>query len=153
MRFIDDQDFVQTFVANHPHPALRIGVGIRRLRRCTKDMNAWLNLVSRSWIRKRKCGRVSDSVQLICRACWQTQAESDCVVQPAMWTRRLPSSMKNKTYTVCKNSVSTVKKIAGENLVFVMSHQLPPTRLRNAFWRRGNTVPIEDIGDGLLGET
>ena len=31
------------------------------------------------------------------RACWVTQAPVGLVVQPARWTRRLPSSMKKST--------------------------------------------------------
>ena len=44
------------------------------------------------------------------RACWVTQAESGRLVVPATRTRLVESSMKNSTYSVFSNTVSTVKK-------------------------------------------
>ena len=43
-------------------------------------------------------------------ACWVTQAESGWEVTPARCTRRVWSSMKNRTYNVFSRIVSTVKK-------------------------------------------
>ena len=72
------------------------------------------NLASRSWIRKRAGTLASWSAQLNCRASPEgypvTQALVGFAVQPARWTRRLPSSMKNNTYSVFNQAVSTVKK-------------------------------------------
>ena len=44
------------------------------------------------------------------RACWVTQAALGLAVTPARWTRRVPSSMKNNTYSRRSQTVSTVKK-------------------------------------------
>jgi hypothetical protein len=44
------------------------------------------------------------------RAFWVTQAESGWAVTPAGCTRRVESSMKNRTYSVLRPIVSTVKK-------------------------------------------
>src|ERR687897_627024 len=44
------------------------------------------------------------------RACWVTHTESGRLVTPAMWTRLVATSMKNRTYSVFSNTVSTVKK-------------------------------------------
>src|SRR6266540_1877298 len=46
-----------------------------------------LNLLSRSWIRKRIRSKMP--VKLRLRACWVTQAPVGLVVQPARWTLRL----------------------------------------------------------------
>jgi hypothetical protein len=56
---------------------------------------AAVNLLSRSWIRNRIGSNAP--VKLRLRACCVTQAPLGLVVQPARWTRRLPSSMKNNT--------------------------------------------------------
>ena len=53
-----------------------------------------LNLLSRSRIRKRSGVERSAIVHANWRACWATQAPVGLAVQPATWTRRLPSSMK-----------------------------------------------------------
>ena len=52
-----------------------------------------VNLLSRSRIRKRTGVARSGKVQTSWRACWLTQEPSGLGVQPARWTRRLPSSM------------------------------------------------------------
>jgi hypothetical protein len=51
------------------------------------------NFISRSWIRNRV--RSSSPVKQRLRACWVTQAPVGLVMQPARWTRRLPTSMKH----------------------------------------------------------
>jgi hypothetical protein len=66
---------------------------IRSLRK-TSSMAA-LNLLSRSRVRKRI--RSDRPAKLRLPACWATQAPLGLVVQPARWTRRLPSSMKKST--------------------------------------------------------
>lgn len=68
-----------------------------------------LNLLSRSWMTKRGGVGRWDSDQASWRACWVTQAVSGFALQPARWTRRLPSSM---TYKRWRRTVSTVKKSA-----------------------------------------
>src|SRR5207253_2561003 len=57
--------------------------------------NEAVNLLSRSWI--RNLIRSNTPVKLRLRACWVTQAPVGLAVQPARWTRRLSSSMKNRT--------------------------------------------------------
>ena len=61
--------------------------------------------------------RRSWSVQANWRACWVTQAPVGLAVQPARWTRRLPSSMKKSTYSRCSEIVSTVKKSTASMLL------------------------------------
>src|SRR5262249_16638168 len=45
-----------------------------------------------------------------CRDCCATHAASGCAVHPARCTRRLPTSIKNRTYSRRSQTVSTVKK-------------------------------------------
>jgi hypothetical protein len=61
-------------------------------------------------MRKRGGAPPSCRVQASCRACCVTQAAVGWAVQPAKWTRRVPTSMKNKICKVLSQSVSTVKK-------------------------------------------
>ncbi len=63
------------------------------------------NVVSRSWMRKRLGTAPSWICQLRWRACWVTPAAVGFTVQPARWTRRVPSSMKKSTSMVRKESV------------------------------------------------
>src|SRR6266511_3467811 len=66
------------------------------------------NLASRS--RSRTCFSSRLPVIGRFRACWVTQAESGRLVVPATWTRLVESSMKNRTQSVFRKTVSTVKK-------------------------------------------
>ena len=50
------------------------------------------------------------------QACCATHGAIGFRVQPATCTRRLPSSMKNSTYSRCRHIVSTVKKTAASML-------------------------------------
>jgi hypothetical protein len=43
-------------------------------------------------------------------ACWVTQPASGLAVTPAIRTRLVPTSIKNSTYRVLRNTVSTVKR-------------------------------------------
>jgi hypothetical protein len=61
-----------------------------------------------SRIRIDNCRSFSSIVAFL--ACWVTQAESGLTVTPAATTRRVPSWMKNNTYSVLSRVVSTVKK-------------------------------------------
>src|SRR6266540_2818665 len=71
---------------------------------------ARVNLLSRSRIRNRgvavPAGRSIESS----RARWTTQSPFGWRVTPARRTCRVPSSMKNSTYSVVRHTVSTVKK-------------------------------------------
>jgi hypothetical protein len=52
----------------------------------------------------------SPSVQATCRACCVTRSAFGCAVHPARCTRRLPTSIKKRTYNRWSQTVSTVKK-------------------------------------------
>jgi hypothetical protein len=104
MSATDDQQPVETLGADGADEALGIGVCLWRTDRRLDDIDALaaedlvkrgLNLLSRSWIRKRVRSRMP--VKLRLRACCVTQAPVGLGVQPAIWTRRLPSSMKKRT--------------------------------------------------------
>jgi hypothetical protein len=71
---------------------------------------AVVEVVSRSRIRNRNRDGCSWSVQANWRACWVTHEPVGFAVQPARSTRRLASSMKNRTYRRRSEIVSTVKK-------------------------------------------
>jgi hypothetical protein len=115
-----DQHPVQALLPDRPHPALGERIGVRRLHRCGDDLctvgeantssKAQVNLLSRSRIRNRgvvvPSGRSIDSS----RARWTTQGPFGWRVTPARRTCRVPSSMKNSTYSVVSRTVSTVKK-------------------------------------------
>ena len=72
-----------------------------------------VNFASWSWIRKWIGSCSSSMVHRIWRAAPRgypvTQEVVGLSVQPATWTQRLPSSIKNNTYRVCNQAVSTVK--------------------------------------------
>src|SRR3954467_4860801 len=82
------------------HELMEAEIGVRTisipsLRKISSK--APLNFESRSWIRKRGGEARSVSDHPSWRACCETQTSLGCWVQPAMWTLRLPSSMKNRT--------------------------------------------------------
>jgi len=100
----EDQEPVEALGADGAHEPLRVGVGLWCADRCVDRLDpslrntsskAVVNLLARSWIRNRV--RSNRPVKLRLRACWVTQAPVGLVVQPARWTRRLPSSMKKST--------------------------------------------------------
>lgn len=62
------------------------------------------------------------------RACWVTQAELGFAVTPPKWTRRVPASMKNKTYRVLSHTVSTVKKSQAKTPWALVAEELRPGR-------------------------
>jgi hypothetical protein len=139
----DDQEPVETLIADGADEPFRVGVRLWCLRRRVDDLDsplpstrcsaAKVNLLSRSWIRKRIRSRTL--VKLRLRACWTTQLPDGLVVQPAKWTRLLPSSMKKRTYRRRRATVSTVKKSQASRL---------------AAWRRRNagqlTAPRRGAG-------
>jgi hypothetical protein len=115
----DDQQPVQAFSADRANPPFRVGVRVGRLHgvRSTSapsDRNTSsklrVNFASRSRRRKRTCRPWSPSTSMRLRACWATQPPSGLAVTPARCTRRMPSSMKNSTYSRRSQMVSTVKK-------------------------------------------
>ena len=102
----DDQEPVEAFTRTLPTQrsacararGARTGALITRMpwERKTASKSR-MNLLSRSRMRNR--GRTPSSSSYISRlrACWVTQRPSGLVVIPARWTRRVASSMKNKT--------------------------------------------------------
>ena len=101
-----NQKPVETVAADGADPALGDRVRLRRPKGCADDFHALvrntsskvrLNLLSRSWIKKRIGLGRSGSDQASWRACCVVQGPSGFAVQPATCTRRLPSSMKNST--------------------------------------------------------
>src|SRR6266540_1040681 len=74
----------------------------------TISSNGPENFASRSCNRNRTSCSRSSTVRL--RACWRIQTPSGLAVTPASRTRRDPCSMKNNTYSVRSQAVSTVKK-------------------------------------------
>jgi hypothetical protein len=121
MSSAEDQDPVETLGAGGADErsamafAFGARTGVRMISRLSLRKTASklrLNLLSRSWMTKRSGFGRSDNDQASWRACWVTQAVFGFALQPARWTRRLPSSMKNKTYKRCSRTVSTMKKSA-----------------------------------------
>jgi hypothetical protein len=101
----EDEDPVEAVSADGAHPALGEGVGVRRLtavgitlmpspRKTSSE--AWLNLVSRSWMRSRN-GCSSPSCMTRLRACWVAQRPSGFELQAMYSIRLVASEMKNST--------------------------------------------------------
>ena len=42
------------------------------------------------------------------------------------------------------------EEITGQDLVFVVIHQVTPTRRSTTFWSRRNVVPSQDVGDSFV---
>jgi hypothetical protein len=82
--------------------------GVRSLRKTSSTQSA--NLWSRSRIRNRIGSERSANAHDTWRACWMTHSALGFAVHPAACTRRLPNSMKKRTYTRCSQIVSTVTK-------------------------------------------
>ncbi len=78
---------------------------------------ARLNLVSRSWIRKRIGLGRSESDQANWRACCAGQRPSGLAVQPARCTRRLPNSRKKSTYRRPSQSARVAYVYASVSLI------------------------------------
>jgi len=102
----DDQDPVEAVPADGADPAFGERVrrrGPERVRMISTpslrkaSSKTLLNLLSRSWIRKRIGVSRSESDQASWRACWPVQVPLGFAVRPARCTCRLPSSMK-KSY-------------------------------------------------------
>ena len=103
---VHDQEPVETLGADGADETLGGCVRRRRSHRRLDELDAFadedgvesrVNLLSRSRIRKRNDPDRFWSVQANWRACWVTHGPVGFAVQPARWTRRLPSSMKKST--------------------------------------------------------
>jgi len=97
----DDQEPVETFGSDGSDKPLGVRVRLRRSHRRVDDPDSFAaeHLVEGSGelgvaIVDQEAGSFEELVKLRLRACWSTQAPDGFVVQPARWTRRLPSSMK-----------------------------------------------------------
>jgi hypothetical protein len=69
-----------------------------------------VNLLSRSWIRKRIGSWRSRNVSMMLRACWVAHSPVGFAVIPARYTCRVESSMNTSAYSRRNNTVSTLKK-------------------------------------------
>jgi hypothetical protein len=115
----EDQKPVEALSADAADPALGVCVRVRRLDRCSHDVDAFAvedavegaaDFVSRSWMRKRGRGpRSSRSINRF-RACWIIHKVSGLLVQATYATRRVPIETKNKTYSRRCQTVSTVNR-------------------------------------------
>jgi hypothetical protein len=100
----EDEQPVEALGADGAHEPLREGVGLWRTDRGVDRLNAFAaeHLVEAvaelgvSVVDQEPCS-FEQPVKLRLRTCWVTQAPVGLVVQPARWTRRFPSSMKNST--------------------------------------------------------
>jgi len=100
----EDEDVIQTLGANGAHEPLGEGVGSRcpdgrsdhpDALAMEHSSNGPENFASRSRTRNPTSPSRSPIARFL--ACWVTQAESGCAVTPARCTRRVDSSMRNKT--------------------------------------------------------
>src|SRR6266508_2641956 len=104
MAAAEDEDPVDAVGANRTHPTLGEGVRVRGLDRRANRLDAsarktsskaWLNFVSRSWMRNRK-GCSSPSCMTRLRACWVTHCPSGFEQQAMYSIRRVASEMKTR---------------------------------------------------------
>jgi hypothetical protein len=100
----EDEDPVEAVGANGADPPLGKGVRVRGLNWRADDLDAigktsskaWLNFVSRSWIRNRN-GCWSPNCMTRLRACWATQRPSGFELEATYSIRRVASEMKKRT--------------------------------------------------------
>jgi hypothetical protein len=100
----DDQQPIETFGADGENNALGIGVRLRGVGRRVDHVHAFAaeDLVEGCAefavaVVDQEAHAVEQAGEAEVRACWVTQERLGLVVQPAKWTRRLPSSMKYRT--------------------------------------------------------
>jgi hypothetical protein len=133
----DNQQRVKTLSAHAADPPFGDGVGVRRLNRCTDDLDPGRaphlierpgELGVRSRIRNLNPPACSSRTATRLRVCWATHHPVGWAVTPARWTRRLPSSMTNSTYTRRRKTVSTVKKAARQDPGGLLAQERPPAR-------------------------
>src|SRR6266511_3038859 len=106
--------------------------------------NALVNLASRSRIRNLHAVAPSPRPTTMFRACWATHHPVGCGVTPARCTRRLPSSIKNRTYNRRRKTVSTVKKSQARMPVACWCRN---DRQLGAPWRRAKAVGTQHPPD------
>ncbi len=95
----DDQEPVEALASERAYPRFGIRVCVRRADRRSDDLDALaledgieapLNLLSRSWIRRRNGSRRSATVMSKLRACRATQRPSGFAVQRSVRNARFP---------------------------------------------------------------
>ncbi len=127
-----DEHPVEQFPSDAAHPSLRVGVawgacgGVRSasIPSAAKTVsNAAVNFASRSRSRNRPARSPRSSSRL--RARWVTHAPTGCDVTPSRCTRRVATSMTNKTYKRWKNTVSTVRS-PWPHALGLGAEELPP---------------------------
>jgi hypothetical protein len=115
----DDQQLVKALGPGRPDPSLREGVRVGRLHRGQQHRGAVRaeHVVEatgelRVAVAEHKAQSWPSLVEFQEQVpgCWVTQAPSGLAVTPARWTSRVSSSMKNSTYSLRSQTVSTVKK-------------------------------------------
>jgi hypothetical protein len=134
----DDEQLVQALPAYGTDPAFGDGIGVGRLHGRADHLGPGRppRVVERPGelgvpVADQELERggllVGTATRL--RACWATHHPVGYAVTPARCTRRLPSSMKNSTYTLRRKTVSTVKKAQA--------------RMAAACWRRNDRPLVE----------
>jgi hypothetical protein len=117
--FVVNQYPVGALGPDGAYPPLGIAVRPRRPRRDLDDLDAsgGENLVkgagdfaSRSRMRNRNAATLSPRSISRLRACCAVQAPSGRAVTPRIWTRRVATSMANRTYSRRRKIVSTWEK-------------------------------------------
>jgi hypothetical protein len=149
---VDDQDPVEALAPDRADEALGVGVRLRRLDRRLDDFDplAAEDLIERAVElgvaianqESKRRGSLGERPSELA-ACCAVQAPFGFWVQPARCTRLLPSSMKNRTYSLVKRTVSTVKKSARR-----LSTDEPAPGERSAFARRAETDCSYEPADG-----
>src|SRR5438874_217719 len=114
---------------------------------CASKTTSKLLVNFRSWSRMRdRTGSArSESVHATCRACCVTHSPSGWAVQPARYTRRVASSMKNSTYNRWSQIVSTLKKSTAIT-PFARTEELTP-RWAQTLARWAEVFRAEDLLD------
>src|ERR671936_1907770 len=113
----------------------RIGVWITLMPSLRKTSSkAPLNLLSRSWIRKRI--RSKKPVKLRLRACWVTQPPVGLVVQPAQVDAAALELDEEENVEAAQRQCLDGEEIAGEHARGLLAQELPPGRTRAPRHRR-----------------
>jgi hypothetical protein len=114
-----DQEMIQALPAHGADPALGDGVGVGRLGRCADDLGAEPvpEVIEGSGeLAVAVAEQEPDGAGLLIKRDGQVAGllgdpdTGGLAVTPARWTRRVCSWMKNRTYSRCRNTVSTVRK-------------------------------------------
>jgi hypothetical protein len=102
-----------------------------------------VNFASRSRMSHRNGPTRSSKPTSRLRACWVTHAAAGCAVTPSTWTRRVPTSSTNSTYSRCRNTVSTVKQVHRQDALGLGAEEPPPGD-RRARRCRVDAGPVQD---------